>query len=121
MENLAAAVENDDERCCFSFVNQVIQKCGLARCLNETKPQNYRQLMEGIKGGPVKENCKMYMVVRIGGGYVVLGYGKNCAHCGNHVDIDPGPAKGQRLQVLARDGRGVWCVSPTLLAFVQCM
>jgi hypothetical protein len=60
------------------------------------------------QGKPEKRDCQFCLVIRIGGGYIVLGYGDKCHGCGNHIDVSLGKPTitRKKLEVIAEEALG---------------
>ena len=69
----------------FSFVNQFAAK----EFMGSHRLEDYRALMRNAQQ-VVTHKCKYCLTIRVGGGFIVLGYGKKCKHCGNHIDVSMG-------------------------------
>ena len=73
------------------FVNQL----GINMFMEDTGATSAEEVMAMVRQGkPEKRDCPYCLVIRIGGGYIVLGYGRKCSNCGNHIDVSLGASPG---------------------------
>ena len=73
----------------FSFING----WGVGQLLKTMAPTSGEYMLRNLQVD-AKEECPYCRTLRIGGGFIVLGYGKICQHCGNHIDVDLGTMPG---------------------------
>jgi hypothetical protein len=80
----ATAADTPDNPWFFSFVNQ-LATAELAKMAVPPPPQPVLRASPGES-----ECCQSCVIIRVGGGYLVAGYGQFCVGCNNKIDVQLG-------------------------------